>query len=394
MKPTRITLSMNRPSLAAGADCGGTHPEPRFVPASSRPATTGRSPGSGSPGTAERRRSGLPTFCAITLGLFLVACSKPHEATAPGALPPAAVRVQKIEAVKRPALEEVVGTVQPKLEAVIEAKTSGRVTRLPVTLGQAVKQGDLLVELATQEVQARLDQAKASLRQADLEFNRFDRLRAQGATTQAEFDAAETRLNVARAAAAEAEALSGYARIVAPFDGVVSRKHADVGDLAMPGKPLLDLEGRSGLRLVADVPVWLADHVQIGVQLAVQVETRTAGLAGTVAEVSPAADPDTRTVRVKVDLPEAEGLRAGQFGRLAVPGNEATFLLAPASALVRRGQLEILFVLVEGRAQLRLVRVGKESPQGIEVLSGLAPGETVVVEGAGGLRDGQPLTIQ
>ena len=191
---------------------------------------------------------------------FLVGCGKHHEPTAATgeSLPPASVRVQKIEMVKQPALEEVVGTVQPKLQAVIEAKVSGRITRLPVSVGQSVKQGDVLVELATQEVQARLDQATAAFRQAELDFNRVSNLHKQTAATQAELDTAQARYTVAKGAVAEAEAMSGYAKIVAPFDGVVARKLADEGDLAMPGKPLLELEGRAGLRLVADVPSLLA----------------------------------------------------------------------------------------------------------------------------------------
>ena len=327
---------------------------------------------------------------------LLVGCGKKHEpqAATGESLPPAAVRVQKIETVKQPAVEEVVGTVQPKLQAVIEAKVSGRITRLPVTLGQSVKQGEVLVELATQEIQARLDQANAAFRQAELEFNRTANLRKQNAATQSEFDAAQARYNVAKAAVAEAEALSGYAKIVAPFDGVVARKLADEGDLAMPGKSLLELEGRAGLRLVADVPSLLASHVLPDAKLAVRVDTLPDPITGTVAEISPAADPASRTVRMKVDLPETAGLRSGQFGRLAVPVGEAAFLFVPPPALVRRGQLEILFVAADGKAQMRLVRAGKQTAQGIEILAGLAPGEAVVIEGAGNLRDGQPLQTQ
>jgi RND family efflux transporter MFP subunit len=335
-------------------------------------------------------------WTALTCMIFVAGCGKKHEPHAAVAqdMAPAQVRVQKIESIKQPAVEEVVGTVQPKLQAVIEAKVSGRIQRLPVTLGQSVKQGDLLVELAAQEVQAKLDQANAALHQAELEFNRTSNLRKQNAATQAEFDAAQARYNVAKAAMAEAEALSGYVKIVAPFDGVVARKLADEGDLAMPGKPLLDLEGRAGLRLVAEVPSLLVGQVKQDAKLAVQVDTLPSPIMGTVIEISPAADPASRTVRIKVDLPQTPSLRAGQFGRLAVPLSEATFLFVPPQALVQRGQLEILFVAADGKAQLRLVRIGKQTTQGLEVLSGLAPGETVVVEGAALLRDGQPLQIQ
>jgi RND family efflux transporter MFP subunit len=302
--------------------------------------------------------------------------------------------MQKVEKLTTLAVEEVVGTVQPKLQAVIESKVSGRITRLPVTLGQSVKRGDVLVELAAQEVQAKLDQANATFRQAELDFTRVSNLHKQTAATQAELDTAQARYNVAKAAVAEAEAMSGYARIVAPFDGVVARKLADEGDLALPGKPLLELEGRAGLRLVADVPSRLAGNVLPDAKLAVRVDTVPDTITGTLAEISPAADPASRTVRMKVDLPETAGLRAGQFGRLAVPVGEATFLFVPPTALVRRGQLEILFVAADGKAQMRLVRTGKETAQGIEILAGLEAGEVVVIEGAGTLRDGQPLQMR
>jgi RND family efflux transporter MFP subunit len=338
----------------------------------------------------------LLSLCLSGVVALVAGCGRlpvPQAATGEN-LPLAVVRVQTIDAVKQPAVEEVVGTVQPKLQAVIEAKVSGRIVRVPVTAGQSVKQGEVLVELATQEVQARLDQANAAFRQAELDFNRTANLRKQQAATQCEFDAAQARYNVAKATVAEAEALSGYAKIVAPFDGVVDRKLADEGDLAMPGKPLLELEGRGGLRLVADVPSLLAGRVLLDAKLAVRVETLADIITGTVVEISPGADPASRTVRMKVDLPETAGLRTGQFGRLAVPVGEATFLFVPPQALVRRGQLEILFVAADGKAQMRLVRAGKETPQGIEILTGLAPGEAVVVEGAGTLRDGQSLQMR
>ena len=342
----------------------------------------------------------FPPFVSLLLAgvvAFLVGCGKKHEpqAATGESLPPATVRVQKIETLKQPAVEEVVGTVQPKLQAVIEAKVSGRITRLPVTLGQSVKQGEVLVELATQEVQARLDQANAAFRQAELDFNRTANLRKQDAATQAEFDAAQARYNVAKAAVAEAEALSGYAKILAPFDGVVARKLADEGDLAMPGKPLLELEGRAGLRLVADVPSsarqprsaeretlrarghaarhhhWHGGRDFTRGRPGVPHRAYEGGLAG-----------NRRTAHRAI----WPARRAGRRGR--------RFLFVPPAALVRRGQLEILFVAADGKAQMRLVRAGKETSQGIEILAGLAPGEAVVVEGAGNLRDGQPLQTQ
>jgi RND family efflux transporter MFP subunit len=162
----------------------------------------------------------------------------------------------------------------------------------------------------------------------------------------------------------------------------------------MPGKPLVELEGRAGLRCVADVPVELAGGLKPGAELAVRIETLAGPLTGTLAEISPAADPASRTVQVKVTLPAAEGPRAGQFARLAVPVGETTALRVPPAALVIRGQLEVVFVVADGRAQMRLVRAGKRSAQGVEILAGLTSGETVVVDGAAALLDGQPVQVR
>ncbi len=122
--------------------------------------------------------------------------------------------------------------------------------------------------------------------------------------------------------------------IVAPFDGVITRKLADVGDLAAPGKPLLQMENPDTLRLEADVPEALIGNVKLGDKLAVRIAAVTNEIEGTVAEMSPTADPNSRTYLVKLDLPGATGLRSGQFGRVAVPVGEVSAIRVPA---VRRG---------------------------------------------------------
>ena len=295
---------------------------------------------------------------------------------------------------KLPLTEAVVGTVKSRQTADIEAKVSGRITSLPVVLGQVVKEGDLLVALATQESQARLEQAEAALRQAEIDSQRVGKLRQGGAATQSEFDSVTYRYQSAQAVVAEAKALLAYARITAPSGGVVARKDADVGDLALPGRPLLRIEDPTHLRLEAEVPGSVLARLKPGDTLAVRVDAVGAQIQGKVAEIAPVADPATRSVRVKLDLPETPGLLPGQFGRVAVPLAEAEFLVVPVAAVVQRGQLEIVFVAREGRAQMRLVRSGRPLDGGVEILSGLSAGEAVVVEGATGLLDGQPLTTK
>ena len=333
---------------------------------------------------------GFATFVA----LLLAGCGKHPNSTDPtsaAARPTVTVRTEVIQLRKLPLTEEVLGTVRPKQAVEIEAKISGRITALPVVLGQSVKAGDPLVTLATQEIEARLEQARAALRQAETDFNRVSKLQQTGAATQSELDAVTNRRLGAQAAVAEAEAMLGFGRITAPISGVVARKDAEVGDLAMPGKPLLRLEDPANLRLEADVPASVLGRVKAGDAMAVRVEAAGAELQGKVVEISPVADPATRSVRVKLDLPETKGLLPGQFGRLAVPTAETELLLIPPGALVRRGQLDLLFVASEGKAQMRIVRVGHALAEGVEILAGLNAGETVVVENAAALVDGQPI---
>ncbi len=324
--------------------------------------------------------------------LLLAACGR-HEtppAAAP-ALPTATVHTLPAAYESHAATEEVVGTVRSKQRAVVEAKVSGRVLEYTATPGAMVQRGELLARLEVQEIQAKVDQARALLDQARREYDRQKQLITSNATTRQEYEAAEARVKITTAGLTEAETMLGYASVTAPFDGVVTRKLADVGDLAMPGKPLLEIEAPGSLRFEADLPEAILDRVQLGAQLPVRLNQI---VVGTVSEISPIADPVSRTFRVKLDLPPVEGLRTGQFGRVSVPVAETRLLLVPREAVLKRGQMEIVFVVRDGRASLRLVKTGKTLDGHVEVLSGLEEGDSVVVRDTDRLIDGQPVTVQ
>jgi membrane fusion protein (multidrug efflux system) len=339
-----------------------------------------------------------PKRHALVLGLSaLLAAGCNHRAgtraDAP-ILPTASVRVQTVEPKEHLATEETVGTVRAKLHARLEAKIPGRIDRMQAEPGQSVKAGQLLVHLDAEEIRARLDQALAVQQQAEGDLKRYRTLLDTSAATQAEFDAVQARARVASGAVKEAQTMLGYADVAAPFDGVVTRKYVDLGDLAAPGKPLLDMEDPSHLRFETDIPEAIIGPVNLGATMAVSIPNVAGDLTGTVVEIAPAADPNSRTFRVKLDLPAAAGMRAGQFGRVAVPLAETTALRVPASALVRRGQLEIVFVVEDHHAALRLVRAGKRIGNEIEIASGLSSGEEVVIENAAALVDGQPVEVK
>jgi RND family efflux transporter MFP subunit len=289
------------------------------------------------------------------------------------------------------AVEEVVGTVRSKQRAVVEAKISGRVLEYSATPGTIVKAGDLLARLDVQEIQAKVDQARAMLDQAQRDFDRQNQLIASKATTRQDFDTADARVKVSTAAVREAETMMSYAQVTAPFDGVVTRKLADVGDLAMPGKPLLEIEAPTSLRFEADLPEAILDRVKLGEKMTVRLAKV---IEGTVSEISPVADPVSRTFNVKLDLPPTEGLRTGQFGRISVPVAEVKLLLVPQSAVLKRGQMELIFIAKDSKAALRLVKTGKTLDDRIEVLSGLEEGEQIIISDTTQLTDGQPVTLQ
>ena len=332
------------------------------------------------------------------VSLVLTACSAKKESISPESLPSVAVHTVAVESKSRPSTEEVVGTVRAKLRAVIEAKVSARVEAMLVAPGQTVKAGDLLAQLDAREVQAKLDQALALHEQAARDLARARELKDKKITSQAEFDSVESREHVAAGAVREMETILGYTKLVAPFDGIITRKLADVGDLvgdlAAPGKPILEMENPQALRFEADVPESLIANVKIGTKLPVRVSAVLAPIEGTVVEMAPVADSASRTFLVKLDLPPTEGTRSGQFGRVWVATGESQTIRVPAAAVIIRGQMETVFVAVNNHAQLRIVRSGKRTDGEVELLSGISPGESVIIDGAGQLRDGQSITLK
>lgn len=333
----------------------------------------------------------LPALVLATL--LLAGCGRKPD-TRPGpepALPAVQVQVQIAESKERATTEEVVGTVSAKLHATLEAKVSGRIDKMPVLLGQAVKAGQLLAHLDATEIQARLEHAEAGLQQAERDWKRASVLFDQQAVTRSDYEATDSHYRLAKATVAEAKAMMAYVEILAPFDGVVTKKWAEVGDLATPGKPLLGIEDPSILQLEADVPDALASRLQQNARLPIRVDFLQDDLAGTVREIAPTADPASRTFRVKLDLPPATGLMSGQFARLIVPVGHSKTVRVPVSALVVRGQLEILFAVTNQHAQLHLVKTGRRIGDEVEILAGLDSGESVVVRRASLLTDGQPV---
>lgn len=332
---------------------------------------------------------------AVVLALLFSGCtSEQHQTAQHPELPTQDVTVAeaRLDPVRNQI--ELIGTIESVNRVEIAAKVSGNITELPVVLGSPVKKGDLIVAIAAGEIDAKLRQSKAQLEQAQRNLEREEKLLKQKAATRETVLSLQESVRIAEAAYQEALTFQNYTTIKAPIDGRVTRKHVHVGDLATPGKPLVNIEDSNRLQVITDIPERFIARVRQGDALQVEVESAGMTVTGTVAEVAPTANPTTRTAPVKLDIEPNRHLYGGQFVRVTLVSDGARTLTVPEEAVSTMGQMERLFVVDEGRARLRLVRLGERYGDRVEILSGIGEGDRVVIKGRESLKDTQPVTIR
>lgn len=310
---------------------------------------------------------------------------------------PAIVKVAKVIKLIAPNQVEVVGTVQSIHQAEISAKITGNIKKLPVDLGTRVKRGDLLVEIRADELDARLQQAKAQLEQARRNLKREQKLLKKNAATSESVNELKDTLTIAEAGHREAKTMVSYTRITSPFPGIVVRKYSNLGDLATPGKTLLQIEKENDFQIMTDIPEAMVHKLQIGDRLKAYIPAVGVETTGEISELSPITDPLSRTSPIKLKIDLQPHIRSGQFARIVLAVENTETLGVPSSAVIQIGQMERVFVNQDNSARLRLVRTGDSIEHGTkkytEILSGLNEGELVVISGSRNLENGQPLTV-
>jgi len=312
---------------------------------------------------------------ALLLVIAVAGCERATQSPPPPDLPPLKAQTVVVQPQKVPDIYEVVGTVRPKFGATVSAKVMAAILQIPVKPGDLVKEGDTLAKLDDRELRAAFERAQG-------DYERYKKLLQEGVATKAEFQAAEERYRVAQAALS-------HATITAPYAGIVADKLCEVGDLATPGKPLFTIEQADDYRLEAYVPERFAHVVPVGATVHVLVEAVGGECDAVIGEVVPANDPASRSFLIKADLHRRKPLKSGMFGRAQIRVGERTGLFVPKSAVRERGQLSFVFVAQDGRARMRLVRLGKTFGDKVELLSGVEPGETLIVSADGDLSDGR-----
>jgi RND family efflux transporter MFP subunit len=199
---------------------------------------------------------------------------------------------------------------------------------------------------------------------------------------------AASAVESARAASDQASATASFSTIAAPFDGMVTEKMVEPGNMASPGSPLLRLEDTRGFHLEVRIDESRVAQIRNGDSVPVFLGTGTTSIKGTVVEVSRAVDADARAFLVKIALPDALSVRSGEFGKARFTGTPRRALTIPSSAIVRRGQLTSVFVVDRNVARVRLVNLSES-----EVLAGLTESEAVILSPPAGLTDGQRVNM-
>lgn len=340
------------------------------------------------------------------LAMLLAACN-PHP---PDSVPASArafdVPVRLVVRNTVPRLLPISGNVVASREILITAKVSGYLRGIPAEEGQEVGADELLAEIDPTQIdnaviqsEASLKAARASVSDAQRDLARQKQLRDKGMVSEAalnkaalHLDQMQAELERTRSQLHSNRAERSYARITSPVRARVVQRLRQPGDLATPGQPVLRLQALEGVQFEANVPARDAGMLAIGQQLKVQLDDRDASLTGIVTHLISAADPITRTIKIKLALPSDSGIVPGMFGRVLVPqGNEAMVAI-PSSALVDRLGVEGVFIAdAHDNVRFVSVRSGKIFDGQVEIRAGLTGGEKLVLLPPQGLRDGDRL---
>ena len=275
--------------------------------------------------------------------------------------------------------EAVVEAIQ---QATVGAQVPGRVLEVKADAGQVVKKGDVLMRIDAREAAEAARAAEAQYANARVHYERTKSLVAQKFMSAAALDKAKADFDAAAANRAAAGASQSHATILAPITGIVARRHAELGDMAMPGTPLFTIYQPGGLRVTASIPQYRLKDMRAVKTARVEFPESGQWVDATAVQVLPTADAATHVSQVRVTLPTVPEATPGMFARVHFVTGQAEKLTVPASAVLRRGEVAAVYVqAADGRLSLRQLRLGDAVGRGeIEVLAGLATGDQVVSE--------------
>ena len=343
-----------------------------------------------------------------------------------------------------PNREMFTGTVISRDQAQVASKVMGTLTGVFVKEGQWVKAGQRLASIDTRDLQPNVDKASAGMQEIRSGLSELDKveqeINAGLASARANYDYASTshqrfsnlykreaisremydesvrqsKMAESNVAAMEAKRSGladkrqqyyakqkqvqsdyqlakvtlGYGTLVAPISGLVVKKYLDTGSMAVPGQPVFQIES-ADYQFQAAVKESMLSNLKIGGTVQVVLEALNQTIPSKIVEIIPSADPMSRTISIKTQLPKSELLRSGIYGKLEFQTGLSNKIMIPKTAILQRHSLEGVYVLdTANTVQYHLIKSGKEIDGQTEVLSGLEPGDRVVISELNQIKEG------
>lgn len=346
-------------------------------------------------------KASRPRVCPALAPALLLVLALAAQA-APDGGPGPALATTQVRASTETGASSFDGTVQAVRQTVIAAQVSGAVIALDVKSGDPIKAGQVLARLDARAAEqtaavgaAQVQVARAAEETARSDLQRQQQLFAQNFISRAALDRIESQYKSAQAevaaqlaGAGASRTSSGFYVVKAPYTGIVADVAVVLGDMAMPGRPLVTLYDPTALRVSINVPQTTAARLNLDRPVRVELPGLPADrqwLVGTGTQVLPTADPATHTMEVRLDLPSGLPLvKPGTFARAWLPVNAPGAeqrLYVPQQSIVRRAELAGVYVVAaDGRPALRQVRLGRSLDREVEVLAGVGPGERVALD--------------
>lgn len=344
---------------------------------------------------------GVPCVLLGIAALLSSGCEQPGRGEAVAVEAQAAavpVTVARVAVRSSARVVNLVGTLYGNQDVTLSSQVDGQIKILNADLGDQVQAGQVLAEIDDDQLRARLRETEAMLAKAQADEARGRQLVADKVISPQEYESMKTRADVARAQSDTLRVTIRHARVESPIAGAIAKRFVSVGEYVHPGSPLLTVVAQDPLKLRGDVPERFAHELQIGQAVQVRVDAfADRSFAGRLERISPASNPENRSLAIEASVDNQDrALKPGFFANAAVvTRGDDRALMVPQEALITFAGVNKLFVIKNGAAHERQVRVGSRGAAGmVEITAGLEPDELVATSGLTKLENGIAVTIK
>ena len=350
----------------------------------------------------------------IALSFLVVSCGSDHKTPTTESMDPIAVKVSNLQTDNDNPFVTASGKIEAINSANLSTRMMGYVNKIYVKVGDKVRKGQLLISINNADLQAKRAQVNANITKAtaafniaEKDYNRFKNLYKENSASQKEMDdmtahyeMSKAGLEAANQMKNEIDAQFAYVDIRSPFNGIITNKFIEVGDMANPGIPLIAVESPKSFKVTAMVPESDISQIKSGTKVKVHVKSINKMLPGNVTEVSTSAKNTGGQYLVKIVLDKTnDRILSGMFSTVQFPveknENTTSIILIPSNAIIKNGGLKGVYTVSEqNTALLRWLRLGKTYGDKVEVLSGLNADEKYIISADAKLFNGAKVTIQ